>query len=54
VGQLAAERANPAIPKFDKLVPLANLMVSVLELYGVEAESYGKAMCASNGRVSLA
>ncbi|HUQ53673.1 MAG TPA: DUF1552 domain-containing protein [Gammaproteobacteria bacterium] len=53
-GQLAAERAIPAIPKFDKMVPLANLMVSVLELYGIEAESYGKAMCASNGRVSLA
>jgi hypothetical protein len=53
VGQLAAERTNPAIPKFDKMMPLANLMVSVLELYGVEAESYGKAMCASNGRVSL-
>jgi hypothetical protein len=54
VGQLAAERAIPAIPKFDKMLPLANLMVSVLELYGVEAESYGKDMCASNGRVSLA
>jgi hypothetical protein len=53
-GQLAAERAIPAIPKFDKMQPLANLMVSVLELYGVEAESYGKDMCASNGRVSLA
>jgi hypothetical protein len=53
-GQLAAERTIPAIPKFDKMQPLANLMVSVLELYGIEAESYGKAMCASNGRVSLA
>lgn len=53
VGQLAKERAIAAIPKFDKMVPLANLMVSVLELYGIEAESYGKEMCASNGRVSL-
>jgi hypothetical protein len=53
-GQLAAERANPAIPKFDKMAPLANLMVSVLQLYGVETDSYGKAMCASNGSVSLA
>jgi hypothetical protein len=53
VGHLAAERAIPAIPKFDKMMPLANLMLSVLELYGVEAESYGKEMCASNGRVSL-
>jgi hypothetical protein len=26
----------------------------VLQLYGVETESYGKAMCASNGTVSLA
>src|SRR5215510_12423873 len=53
-GQLAKERANPAIPKFDKMVPFANLMVSVLQLYGIEAESYGKDMCASNGSVSLA
>jgi hypothetical protein len=53
-GQLAKERANPAIPKFDKLVPFANLMVSVLQLYGIETESYGKDMCASNGSVSLA
>jgi hypothetical protein len=35
-------------------VPFANLMVSVLQLYGIEAESYGKDMCASNGSVSLA
>ncbi len=41
-GQLAAERAIPAIPKFDKMVPFANLMVSVQQLYGVETESYGK------------
>ena len=53
-GQLAKERANPAIPKFDKMVPFANLMVSVLQLYGIETESYGKDMCASNGSVSLA
>jgi hypothetical protein len=26
----------------------------VLQLYGIEAESYGKDMCASNGSVSLA
>jgi hypothetical protein len=53
-GQLAAERAHPAVPKFDKMVPLANLMVSVQQLFGVETESYGKEMCASNGNVSLA
>ena len=53
-GQLAKERAIPAIPKFDKMVPFANLMVSVLQLYGIDAESYGKDMCASNGSVSLA
>jgi hypothetical protein len=54
VGQLAAERTVPAVPKFEKMVPLANLMVSVLQLYGIETESYGKAQCASNGSVSLA
>jgi hypothetical protein len=54
VGKLAAERAIPAIPKFDELVPFANLMVSVLQLYGIDTESYGTGVCASNGSVSLA
>jgi hypothetical protein len=54
VGKLAKERAIPAIPKFDLMMPYANLMVSVLQLYGIEAESYGKDMCASTGSVSLA
>ena len=54
VGQLAAERAIPSIPKFDKMMPIANLMVSVQQLFGVEAESYGLGPCASNGSVSLA
>jgi len=54
VGQLAAERTIPAIPKFDKMMPFANLMVSVLQLYGVDTESYGTGVCASNGSVSLA
>ena len=54
VGKLAAERAIPAIPKFDKMLPFANLMVSVLQLYGIEAESYGTGVCTSNGAVSLA
>ncbi len=54
VGQLAAERAISAIPKFDKMTPMANLMVSIQQLYGVESESYGVAQCASNGTVSLA
>ena len=54
VGQLAAERSVPAVPKFDKMVPIANLMVSVQQLFGVESESYGKEVCASNGSVSLA
>ncbi len=53
VGQLAAERTIAAIPKFDKMVPFANLMVSVLQLYGIETESYGTGVCASNGSVSL-
>jgi hypothetical protein len=53
VGQLAAERAIPSIPKFDKMMPIANLMVSVQQLYGIEAESYGVDMCASNGSVAL-
>ena len=54
VGRLAGERAIPAIPKFDEMMPYANLMVSVLQLYGIETESYGKDMCASTGSVSLA
>jgi hypothetical protein len=54
VGQLAAERANPAIPRFDKMQPFANLMVAVQQLYGVETESYGTGVCANNGVVSLA
>jgi hypothetical protein len=54
VGQLAAERAISAIPKFDKMMPIANLMVSVQQLYGIESESYGVDQCASNGSVALA
>lgn len=54
VGQLAKERAVAAVPKFDKMLPFANLMVSVLQLYGIETETYGKGVCASNGQVSLA
>jgi len=54
VGQLAAQRAIPAIPKFDKMMPIANLMVSVQQLFGIETESYGVDMCASNGSVALA
>jgi hypothetical protein len=53
-GQLAAQRAIPAIPKFDKMMPIANLMVSVQQLYGIESESYGVDQCASNGSVTLA
>lgn len=53
VGQIAAERAIPAIPKFDKMMPIANLMVSVQQLYGIESESYGIDQCASNGNVAL-
>jgi hypothetical protein len=54
VGQLAAQRAISAIPKFDKMMPIANLMVSVQQLYGIESESYGVDQCASNGSVALA
>lgn len=54
VGQLAAQRSIPAIPKFDKMMPIANLMVSVQQLFGVDSESYGVDQCASNGSVSLA
>jgi hypothetical protein len=53
-GELAAERAIPAIPKFDQMTPMANLMVSIQQLYGVESDSYGVAQCASNGSVTLA
>jgi Protein of unknown function (DUF1552) len=53
-GKLAAERANPVIPKFDQMLPMANLMVSVQHLYGLDAESYGVDVCASNGSVGIA
>jgi hypothetical protein len=36
------------------MLPFANLMVSVQQLFGIESESYGKGVCASNGSVSLA
>jgi hypothetical protein len=52
-GQLAAERANPVVPKFDKMAPIANLMVSLQQLYGIETDSYGVDMCASNGNIAL-
>jgi hypothetical protein len=52
-GQLAAARTIPAIPKFDKMAPMANLMVSLLNIAGIEADSYGVDMCASNGSLQL-
>jgi hypothetical protein len=54
VGQLAAERAIPAIPKFDKMTPIANLMVSLQNLMGVDSDTYGLGVCASTGKVDLA
>jgi hypothetical protein len=53
VGRLAAERDIPAIPKFDTMQPMANLMVSLLNLAGIEDESYGVDVCASNGSIAL-
>jgi hypothetical protein len=53
VGKIAAEREIPAVPKFDAMKPMANLMVSLMNLAGVEQESYGVDMCASNGNVAL-
>ncbi len=41
------------IPKFEKMMPMANLMVSIQQLFGIESESYGVAQCASNGNVEL-
>ena len=52
-GKLAAERKVAAVPFFEKHEPIANLMVSVLQLAGVETENYGTGVCASNGTVSL-
>jgi hypothetical protein len=54
VGALAEKRAVPVVPKFDKMMPMANLMVSIQQLYGIDTESYGVAQCASNGSVGLA
>ena len=53
VGKLAAERTVAAVPKFEKMMPMANLMVSLQQLYGIETDSYGVAVCASNGNVEL-
>jgi hypothetical protein len=53
-GKLAAERAISVIPKFDKMAPMANLMVSLLNIAGIEEERYGVDVCASNGSVALA
>jgi len=53
-GKLAAERDQPQIPKFDELKPIANLQVSLMQMYGVEQESYGVGKCASNGTIDLA
>jgi hypothetical protein len=53
VGELSAERDIAAIPKFDTMQPIANLMVSLLNLAGIEQESYGVDVCASNGSVAL-
>jgi hypothetical protein len=35
------------------MTPIANLMVSVQHLFGVDSESYGVDQCASNGDVAL-
>ncbi len=53
VGKLAKERDVAQIPKFDEMKPMANLMVSLQQLYGVESESYGVDMCESNGAIDL-
>ena len=53
VGKLAAERDIERIPKFDEMKPMANLMVSLQNLYGIDSDSYGVDMCQSNGAVSL-
>jgi hypothetical protein len=54
VGKLAAERDVPQIPKFDDMKPMANLQVSLMQMYGVEQDAYGVGKCASNGTVELA
>jgi hypothetical protein len=54
VGQLAEKRKVPAVPYFEKMMPIANLMVSVQQLFDIDSESYGVAQCASNGNVTLA
>jgi hypothetical protein len=54
VGKLAAERDVPQIPKFDDMKPMANLQVSLMQMYGVEQDNYGVGKCASNGTVELA
>jgi hypothetical protein len=54
VGKLAAERDVPQIAKFDEMQPMANLLLGLQQLYGVEQEAYGVNECASNGTVTLA
>ncbi len=54
VGQLAAKREIPQIAKFDKMMPMANLMVSLMHVGGIEQAHYGVDMCVDNGLVPLA
>jgi len=42
------------VPKFSKHTPIANLMVTLLNMAGVETDSYGVDICQSTGRVDLA
>jgi hypothetical protein len=48
------ERSYRYVPQFSKMTPVANLMVSLLNLAGVETDKYGVDICESTGTVDLA
>jgi Protein of unknown function (DUF1552) len=47
------ERDYKVVPKFSRQTPIANLMVTALNLMGVEADSYGIDICKSTGALDL-
>ena len=52
-GVVASERLIPAIPHFDKMTPLTNLHVSLLNMAGIETDSFGAAENLSTGSADL-
>ena len=47
------ERDFEYVPKFSRHTPVTNLMVSVLNMAGVETDTYGLDICANTGTLDL-